>query len=283
MSNVRFIFPNVADDATLTCSPAELAALPVTNLQVQTRGDVWRSDSVISAQHILGDLSGYQSISAMALVRHNLTATGTYRLRLYDQTGQAGTLLYDSGTVTLGGTLLGWGSFSWGTDPWGSDSLQGWPVPYVVAWFTAVLALSFDLELADTANPDGYLQAARLVLGAYFEPTYNLGETLDMSWREQSKQTRTEGGTLRTDEREPYRRFGFDLGMLTASERTTLMDRLRRAGLRNDLFLSCYPEDADADLERDHAGLVKLIEVPTMQANSNLPNIYRTQLVFEES
>ena len=281
MSNVRFIFPNVADDATLTCSPAAASTLPVTNLQTQTRGELWRSNSVISAQHIYGDLSGYQTVSAMALVRHNLTATATYRLRLYDQTAQSGTLLYDSGTVTLGGTLLGWGSFDWGVDPWGSASLADWPVPYLVAWFDPVLALSFDLQLDDTASADGYLEAARLVLGGYVEPTYNMSYGLDMSWREQSKQTRTEGGTLRTDEREPYRRFSFALDHLSVSERATLMDRFRRAGLRNDLFLSCFPEDTDADRERDYSGLVKLVETPSMQAN--LPTNYRTQLVFEES
>ncbi len=280
MANVRIIFPNVADDATLTCSPAEVVALPVANLQDQTRGKLWRSNSVISAQHILGDLSGYQNCSALALVRHNMTATGTYRLRLYDQVGQAGTLLYDSGSVTLGGTILGWGAFEWGADPWGSASLQDWPVPYFVIWFATVNALSFDLELTDTANPDGYLQAARLVIGHYFEPESNAGAGLEMAWMEQSKQVRTEGGTLRTDEREPYRRFGLTLPRLTATERTTLLDRLRRAGLRNDLFLSCAPE-MDDDLERDYTGLVKLTATPAMVAD--LPSNFRTQLEFEES
>ena len=280
MANVRIIFPNIADDATLSCSPAEVAALPVTNLQDQTRGKVWRSNGVISAQHIYGDLAGYQNCSALALVRHNLTATGTYRLRLYDQTGQAGTLLYDSGTVTLGGTILGWGAFDWGTDPWGAGSLQDWPVPYFVVWFDTVNALSFDLQLDDTANPDGYLEASRLVLGHYFEPEVNAGAGLEMAWMEQSKQSRTEGGTLRTDERDPYRRFALHLPRLTAAERTTLLDRLRRAGLRNDIFLSCAPQ-MDSDLERDYTGLVKLTSTPGMVAD--LPGNFKTELIFEES
>lgn len=281
MSNVRLIFPNVADDATLSCSPAEVALLPASNLQLQTRGDLWRSDGEITAQHILGDLAGYQTVSALALVRHNLTATATYRLRLYDAAGQTGTLLYDSGTVALETTLVGWGAFDWGTDPWGSATLSDWPVPYFVVWFDAVLALSFDLELADTDNPDGYLEAARLVLGATIEPTYNMSYGLELSWREQSKQVRTEGGTLRTDERQAYRRWSFALDHLSPAERGTLMDRFRRIGLRNDLFLSCFPEDTDTDRERDYAGLVKLVETPAMAAH--LPATYRTQLVFEES
>lgn len=275
------IFPNVADAATLTASPAALAALPVSNLQKQTRGELWRSNATIENQHILGDLAGYQTVSALALVRHNLTSTASYRLRLYDGAGQSGTTLYDSGTVTLGGSLLGWGSFDWGTDPWGTDNLEDWPVPYLVAWFDPVLALSFDLELDDSANADGYLQAARLVLGNYFEPEKNMSYGLAMSWQEQSRQVRTEGGTLRTDERQAYRRFSFSLDWLTPAERATLLDKLRRAGLRNDLFLSCFPADTDADRERDYAGLVKLTEAPAM--NASLPAVYRTSLVFEES
>lgn len=279
MPNVRLIFPNAADEAALTCSPAEVAALPVANLQEQSRGHVWRSTG-IAAQRILGDFSGYQSISAVALVRHNLTASATYRLRLYDQTGQTGTLLYDSGAVIVAGDMLEWGAFEWGVDPWGAGSLQDWPVPYFVAWFPAVNALSFDLELDDTANPDGFLQAARLVMGAYFEPTYNLSAGMEVSWRETSKQSRTEGGTLRTDERDPYRRFSFSLEHLSPAERTTLLDRLRRVGLRNDLFLSCYPESG-GDAERDYAGLVKLVEIPTLSLSR--PGAYRTQLIFEEA
>jgi hypothetical protein len=278
--NVRIVFPNDADGATLSCSPDEVVTLPVTNLQVQTRGDVWRSNSVISAQHILGDFSGYKSISMIALVRHNMTEAGTYRLRLYSEAEQTGTLLYDSGTTTLGGTLLGWGVFRWGIDPWGSATLVDWPVPYFAAWFDAVTALSFDLELSDTSNPDGFLQAARLVLGGYIEPAVNVSWGLGISWQEQSKQIRTEGGTLRTDERQEYRRINMDLRKLSDAERGTLLDRFRRIGLRNDLFLSCFPNDATS-LERDFAGMVKLVQVPTMTINQ--PSNHQTAMVFEES
>lgn len=279
-ANVRFIFENVADDAALSCSPAEVATLPASNLQLQTRGDVWRSDGVISAQHILGDLAGFNTLSAMALVRHNLTAAANYRLRLYQGAGQSGTLVYDSGTVTPNGERLGWGVFRWGIDPWGAASLRDWPVPYFVAWFAPVVALSFDLELTDTANLNGFLQAARLVIGNYVEPTYNFSYRHPMSWREQSKQARTEGGTLRTDERQAFRRFRFALDHLTADERTTFLDYFRRAGLRNDLFVSCYPTRGGS-LERDHAGVVKLVEIPEMDSDHYLN--YLTALVLEDA
>lgn len=281
MANIRIVFPNDIDDASLSCSPAEVASLPVSNLQVQTRGDVWRSDGEVSSQHILGDLNGFKPISCFALIRHNLTASATYRLKLYDGSGQSGTMVYDSGAVSLDSTILGYGVYRYGIDPYGAAVLEDWPVPYFDLWFDAVVAISFDLELIDTANPDGYLQAARMVLGDTFEPFRNMDFGLSFSWREQSKQMRTEGGTLRTDAREAFRRLRISLSRLTPAERVLVTDKMRRIGLRNDFFISCFPESADSTLERDYAGMFKLVEIPEIV--HPMYDVFNTTLTIEEA
>lgn len=276
-ANVRIITPNESDDAVLSASPALVSTLPVANLQDQTR-KVARTSS-LATQHIYGNFNATKQISAFALVRHNLTAAGTYRLKLYDGLNQTGTLVYDSGSIALG-SPKGWGEFVWGVDPWGADSFSGWPSAYVVQYFTQVTALSLDLQLDDPANTSGYMEAARLFIGSYFEPSKNMAWGLNMSWQENSTQERTDGGTLRTDARQPYRRWAFSLELLTQGERAQLANIFRKVGLRNDMFLSCFPAQG-GQKEIDYAGAVKLKQMP--EQPTDFINNWRNDLIFEEA
>lgn len=278
-ANVRIITPNDADAATLSASPAAASTLPVTNLQDQTRARLWRSTSA-AAQAIYGTWAAAYSLSGFALVRHNLTPNAALRLRIYDGPNQTGTLLYDSGSVAIG-TMIGWGELVWGRDPWGGANIfSGWAYAFTTLWFAANYARSFQLDLTDTANPDGYLQAARLFLGQYFEPlkTFNYG--ISLSWEEASKQQRTDGGTLRTDGFDPFRRWAFSLANMSAGERAQIMEIARKIGVRDDSFLSCWP-DVGGAMERDYAGHVKLVQAPKLVH----PRFARfdTDLVFEEA
>lgn len=275
-NNLRIIADNWSDLATLSASPA--LALPASNLQTQARGQIMRTTG-LATQQILGDFDQARICSAIALVRHNLTSAATWRLELFAGAGQTGGTVYDSGTLTaLPG--YGWGEFRWGVDAWGGSIFLGWGQAFSNLWFAPVPALSFRLTISDPANPVGYLQASRLVLGAYFEPLRNLSYGVDVSWQENSRQTRTDGGSLRTDGRVAYRRWQLSLDFLRPDERAVVLDVFRRIGLRADLFISCYPEQGGAQ-ERDHAGLVKLTRMPGMRRSSL--EMYASALTLEES
>ena len=282
MPNVRIIYPNAADDAVLSASPALVATLPPANLQDVSRARVARSAGLANPQFIRGNFNAVKVISSLALVRHNLTSAGTIRLKLFDAANQGGNLLYDSGVVALG-SAKAWGEFVWGVDPWGGDSFAGWPVAFTALWFDAVTtALSFELELTDLANPAGYYEAARLFIGAYWSPAQNMSYGHAMQWDETSTQERTGGGTLRTDGEEPYRRWEFDLQWLTQGERAALMNIVRRAGLRQDIFISLFPAEG-GEKERDYAGAGKFVAMPGVIHSSALNWRSRDKLVIEEA
>lgn len=279
MPNVRIITPNEADDAVLTASPAMVTTLPVENLQDQTRARVARSVGLPAPQYIRGDFNAIKQISSMALVRHNLTGAAIIRLKLWDTAGQSGTLLYDSGDVTLG-DALGWGDFVWGVDPWSDDQFADWPVAFTVLWFDPYAAASFEIAITDDANTDGYVEFARLFMGLYWSPQTNFAYGIKMAWREKSTQERTDGGTLRTDARGPYRAWSFDLRWLSQGERAQLADILRKAGLRNDMFISCFPEEGGAR-ERDYAGCAKNVSMPDIDHYNS--TLYSVPLTLEEA
>lgn len=277
MSNLRIIYPNDSDEATLTASPSLVATLPVENLQDVARARVARSTST-AAQDFKGTWSTSRLLSAAALVRHNLTSAGTWRLRLYSDAAWT-TLVYDSGAV-VACPPKALGDLEWGIDPLGASLFTNWALAFSSMWFAPVAAKSFTLTLTDAANPAGYLEASRLFVGRYLQPTYNMAWGFKLSWVEASSQERTEGGTLRSDGQEPYRRMSFKLADLTASDRPKFQEWSRRNGLRTDAFVSAFPENANAQ-ERDYAMSAKLIASPDMEGD--YLNNFTAEYVLEEA
>lgn len=277
MPNLRLIATNAVDTATLTSSDFQ-ATLPVGNLQLEGRARVARTVNASGTKTINGNFGGSTICSALVLYGHNLSGTGTWRLRLFNGINQTGSVVYDSTTLQPQ-NVIGWGSFAWGIEPWGSSTFRNWEQPFWVLYFSAVYALSFRLELVDTPNPAGYLQASRLIIGSYITPAFNAEYGLQMGWDTNSQQRRTLGGSVRTDRRAGFRRLSFDLAELDVSERAVWVDLGRSAGLHQEMFISVFP-DAGAELERDHTLLCKFSQVPA--SNIPTPNKWRMKLELTE-
>lgn len=243
---IRFLLKNLADTATLTSSDFA-AGLPVTNLQAEGRGRVARTSNATGTKTINGNLAAASTISCAVLYRHNLRYNGTWRLQLYSAANQA-TQVYDSAATN---------AFSSGLfDNWGAGTA------FSVMYFTPVASvLSFRVELADGSHPSGYLEAKRLLLGAYFEPGVNWEYGARCYWDESSIQRRTQGGSIRTDDRVAFRRLEGALPRITDAERITLSDGVLHCGRRKEVFASAFP-GVGAEKERDHALLGKFTRLP---------------------
>ena len=269
MANVRLVTPNAADDASITVSPAAVSTLPVTNLQDSTRSKVWRSTS-LAQQTINGDFAAITAASAIGLFHHNLSATATIRCLLYSGAGQTGSTLYDSTATAVGTASAGRHSMFWpGSSGAGSSSFR--------------ILVRDDLS-SPSDNEDGYIEASRLVIGDYFEPGVNMSKGMQLSWQESTRQYRTDGGTLRSDNFDPYRRWSFRLALLTEAEREELLEIIRVIGMRQDFVISGYPTTGGAT-ERDFSGLVKITQMPPFiysPADYALAK-FEADLVMEES
>jgi hypothetical protein len=267
IGNFRILSPNVLDDASIGVSPAAEPLLPVAYLQDPGRSRLWRSTST-ALQTIIGDFPEPVSISGFNLYRHNLTSDATLRLRFFSATGLGGNLLFDSQPMAIqgsgAGTIIrkGWGEFAWGPDPWGGGNVfLGWATAYTSAWLDALIVQirSFSLEVSDASNPAGFLQASRMSLGNYFSPRKNISWGMEFGWDDNSTQYRTDGGSLRTDPRESYRKWSLKMAHLADDERERLTEVLRLAGKRKDMFISIYP-GAGGDKERNFSGQVKIVD-----------------------
>jgi hypothetical protein len=280
MANIRIITSNLYDIATLSASPAMATSLPVTNTQNALRSYVARTTS-LADQAILGDWNGsVQTVTSFAILRHNLTSAATLRLRLYDGANQTGTVVYDSGSASLGDQILGWGAFQWGIDVWGPGLFTEWPVAYYTLWFATCSALSFRLEMSDPINPDGYMEIGRIFCGLYFEPEFNVSHGASVEWADSSRQARTEGGSLRTENIESYRRWKFSLAVLSETERAIITDIFRSTGLKSDFFISAFP-GRGGEIERDFSGQAKIVQIPAVSCEHY--QIWKTDLILEEA
>lgn len=275
--SLRIFAKNAVDSATLT-SADFLTALPASNLSLEGRVRVARTANATGLKTINGDFSGSTVCSACVLYAHNLTASCTMRLRLYDGAAQTGTVVYDSGTYSPI-PATGWGDFSWGTEPWGGALFANWERPFIALYMTGVQALSFKLELTDTGNPSGYIQAKRLFLGSYFEPTVNVSYGMELTWMDNSEQRRTQGGSIRTQAQNRYRMLTGRLGRLDESERAAFMDALRTAALRSEVFVTVFPGEGGAR-ERDYSLLGKFTRMPGVSHNQ--PDNWTGEFQVEE-
>jgi len=256
-NNMRVVYENYIDTATLSASPAMVATLPEENLQKLSRSRVARTTS-LAQQQILGNLASTKLVSSLVLWRHNLSASATMRLELFDGAGQTGNTVYDSGTIETS-TYKSLGDLNWGIDPFESSVFDAWGVYWSVLWFAPAAASSFRITLNDSSNADGYMEITRAILGPYIEPFFNPSYGMRLGWQETSKQERTDGGTLHSDPSSNFRNLEFSLDMLTETDRPKFLEFIRLVGKRKDFFISVFPE-VGGEQERDYCMLAKLVQ-----------------------
>lgn len=129
-------------------------------------------------------------------------------------------------------------------------------------WLPAqMLALGMAIDIADPANLQGYIEAARLVVGAYWSPTNNPDYGASMLIQDASKHYRTDGGDLLTDIGTRARKLPLNLSAMPPADRTALVNIIRSNGMAGPLLISLFPEDVDLELERDHTIFGKLSQI----------------------
>lgn len=283
MPNLRIVADNVADDATIAASTTA-GALTTSNLQTDVKSEVWRSTSTSATLTVTWATP--QVIAFAGLAWANLTSTATIRVRGYANTADADPAV-DSGTVkACAYTPLG--SWRWGVEPLGVNGYRRGGVntfstgggAYARAWLTATMCRKVTIEITDTDNPDGYIEAARLVIGSYWSPKYNAAYGAKPGIIDSSKHERSDAGTLRTDIGTRCRSLSVDLSMMPETDRAVLWSILRDNSLPTPIFFSLYPDGANPALEQANQLFCKLAQAGSMP--HQFFNAFNTTLSLEE-
>lgn len=255
--NIRIVAQNFVDNCTLSVSPAVIETMPVTNLQNSSRGKLMRTSS-LTAQEIKGTSATPSVFNSCIMYNTTLSGSTTIRLRIYlndDWTN----LVYDSTEISPF-YVVPLGDLDFGVTPLGSNIFDGWLSPFVQLWFDDVYGRSFTLDISNPGNPNGYWDASRLVLGPAIIPEHNIEQGFKRGWKENIRQVRTGGGSLRTDisPEGGFRTMSFDLTRLEAEDTNTFLELQRYVGARKDFFVSVFPEEGGVN-ERNHAMMAKVV------------------------
>lgn len=274
---MKLILPDALDTATIAATPSWLPTMPIDNMLGTIRGGRSRtpsagSFSITLTWPLLVQLGG------LAMTDHNLTPSAQWRLRLYADNFLT-TLVYDSGTIAVSRPKR-LDELAWGREPLGATIYTGWAQKVGVLWFGPLLAAGAVLDIEDSGNPDGYLQARRLFLGPVVEFEQEWG--IKLGWATNSKQTRLDGGALATEVKSTYRSINADLRLMPAQAASTLREIARTVGISREVFVSAYPQwSLGTTLERDAQCAMQFTQIPTMSHQH--PSRFDSSFQLEEA
>jgi len=248
VSDSKILGTSHLDGVTLAAT-SQAGTYVVENLTNVQPGKIWRSTSA-AAQTITGDFGEEKRSTAFCLYAHNLSNDGsaTVRVTLSNDSGHSD-IVYDT-TVEATDPLYGWGEGPYGMEGYGGYTSEGWTQRFTVIWFDAtVVARYFRCIITDTANAYGYVQAGRIKVGQHIDIPVVAG--YGMGWTEQTEMTRTRGGALRSDSRDPYRYANGTTAVLDKIQEGDLLEVFRSVGKRSDVLWSAFPDDNTAQTRRN--------------------------------
>lgn len=245
MANLRIVYDNAANRSTITAS-STAGNLAATNLLTDTKSEVWRSTDT-SASLTMTWTNG-EIVGMVALPFCSLTSQATIRVRGYTNTADV-TPLFDTGTqLACAGSSFG--QLQWGVEALGVNAYSYGGAAYAVIWFGHQTVRKLLIDLVDTTNTLGYLEAARIVTGAYWSPVNNCEYGAEVSVVDTSKNERSDAGDLRTDRGTLHKTLSLDVTMMPNTDRNTLWNILRGSGIYRPIYLSLTPENSDSTEEQ---------------------------------
>lgn len=241
MANLRIGYLNYADLATITADPVATTTGPVTYLQSDARGDIFLASSAAS-QAIKGTWGGTSyTVSQLTLWRHNLVYSDTIRLELFSDAAWT-TPVYNpaASAAYVSGLFDNWG--------WAFSN----------RYFAATACKSFKITVAASAAA---FQCSRLYLGPYTEAPINPEYGAVFGIETNARQSRSEGGSLRSIVKADWRTAMFDMLTRTEADRAAWMEISRYCGISKSFVASLYPEVGGTE-ERDHTLFSKFEKHP---------------------
>lgn len=247
MGTALIAFRNLADTATFS-DGNWVTSLPLSNLSDRQPGLVARAASVSPGDtRLVLDFGTPKPVSFVALLRHNLTQNGRWRVQLardqeFSQSAD------DSGVAGIWPQIQPFGVGVWGEFNWGGRLSSEEAATYGISAFhvapQTVIARYLSIELFDELNPAGYLEAGRLVVGTAWRPSINMQYGWSIQQVDTSKSVKSRGGQSYVDIQPKFRRLRFSIDYLGRDEmfgNAYELERLKGAG--GDLFVMIDPDD----------------------------------------
>lgn len=276
MATLKIIYNNVTDKAAITASSTAGSLVPA-NMQNDRKSKVWRSTSTSGSIYCIWSES--QFINGVTIPFCNLTSAAVITVKIYTETVDSIPIYTSPPTLVAPATALG--SWIWGSQPLGVNAYSYGFNTYGRIWLPSIyVGKKMILEIEDSTNPAGYIEIGRLVSGTAWQPTYNTGFGIPITFEETSVHDRSESGDLVTTIGTRFKRLSFDLNWMNATDVAQFNDIVRLNGMTKPIYVSLFPNDPDPDKEQTYQIYGKLTQIP--QLSHPMHTIYSAQIEMEE-
>lgn len=275
MANALIAYQNRVDSATLT-GGSWASGLPLSNLKDRILSRVARSTDALAASTSFNTtLDKGRTISVVALCRHTLSESATWRIRAYNDAGLT-ELLYDSTVVDIWPSVADSLQLEWSDDNFWSgkpsaEDLEDYYWNAIHVLTAPVNAQYWKFDLVDTGNPAGYIEIGRLFMSEAWIPVLNMSYGASLGYTSRTDVEEAWDGTEYFDYRAPYRTAQFSLdNMLTDEAMTRALDMQRIADINREVLFVWDTEDIEHLIRRSFLGRVQQmspIEQPYYEAH----------------
>ena len=264
MANVMLSFPQRADEATLS-GGAWAAGLPLNNLKDRLIGKVARTTDALAASSTFdAALTKARSIRTLSLINNNLSLGATYRLRGSDDPTFA-TSITDTGTLPVWPALYVTLALEWEADNWWSgemlaEDIEGYTWNLIHVFATNVVARYWRIELTDTANAAGYVQAGRLFMAPAFQPLQNMSYGASTNYETRTAIEEAPSGVEYFDRRNGFRVARFNLDWQTEDEAMVNSFEMQRIlGIDKELLYIFDPDNLTHKIRKSFLGRLRTL------------------------
>ena len=257
MSNLRIIYDNAADRATITASSNTNLAV---NMRNDYKGQIHRSSGT-TVTYTLSWSSPGETIGGIVLPATNMSFLGNISASL---THSGGTATISNSSACPNTTLTEWkkaktlvnGSFV--SVPLNANIFPYGGLSKTAVWFTQNYTgcTNLTITVTDTGGI-GYVDCARIVCGEYWSPSINLSrEGLVVSSTDSTQVSRSDAGDLLADQGFVTDELAFNLSLLTAADRDQLLKIAKYTGISKSVAVCAFPDTTNQNNAEQQTYLV---------------------------
>lgn len=246
MANLRVIYNNLADAATITASTTA-SGFSVDNLKNTQKTSIHRSTGATVTYTLTWSTA--QSINCVALPATNLQAGDTIKIVGYTETADT-TPIYETdnlqactGRVTTlynKTSLPTYVDFSFG----GATKTSIWlPTTYQLKKLVITL----------TSTTVTAIDCARLICGTYWESTRQASNGIQLGYEDLSEITTTRSGNTYEDRKPISETMQFDLEYLPDADRKQLQTLMRSWGSSALIYYCIFPSNTNPELTQSYS------------------------------
>jgi hypothetical protein len=246
MANLRIIYNNIADSATIIASNTA-SGFSVDNLKNTQKTSVHRSTTTTVTYTL--NWTTAQSINCIALPATNLQSGDTIKLQLYTEAEDTGTVYETSNlkACTDRVTTL----YNKTTAPTYVDFGFGGATKTSV-WLTTTYRIK-KLVVTLTSVTAPQIDCARIICGTYWESSRQVNNGIQLGYEDSSEITTTRSGNTYEDRKPISETMQFDLEYLSDADRQQLQKLMRSWGSSALIYYCVFPDNTNPEITQSYS------------------------------